>query len=189
MDRSGALRCTAVRSCSCAKCSTLSRSSGLAPCSFSNSSCVRYFLFATGVLADSYAFFASALGSPVERTRTVMLAISDGLIGPADREFGSNVRLLPGKGVYVDIRVLLCTWNDKVVQRRVDVSADVHPKRPPFSCYPDSVCLATAGNTLLRPTSGHPHRSNTFDARCPSLHNNKRCLLTAVPRTRSATNR
>ena len=37
-------------------------------------------------------------GIPAERTRTVTLAISDGSIGPAGREFGGGVRLLPGRG-------------------------------------------------------------------------------------------
>jgi hypothetical protein len=67
-------------------------------CRFSNSSWVRYFLSANGVLAKSYAFLASASGSPAERNRTVTLAISDRLIAPAGREFGSRFRLLPGRG-------------------------------------------------------------------------------------------
>ena len=36
--------------------------------------------------------------SPAERTRTVTLAISEGSIGPAGREFGNTDRLLPGSG-------------------------------------------------------------------------------------------
>lgn len=44
-------------------------------------------------------------GSPAERTRTVTLAISDGSIGPAGREFGINDRLLPGRGIYTGMMV------------------------------------------------------------------------------------
>jgi hypothetical protein len=37
----------------------------------------------------------------------VTLAISDESIGPAAREFGNNVRLLPRKGTYAAMMILL----------------------------------------------------------------------------------